>query len=93
AGEIVVDPGAYEALVKKGRSLLPSGLKEVRGNFGVGECVRCLDPEGKEFARGLVNYSAQELERIKGLRTDGIEKVLGYKAYDEIIHRNDLVLL
>ncbi len=93
SGEIVVDPGAYEALVKKKKSLLPSGLKEVRGSFGVGECVRCLDAEGREFARGLVNYSAHELERIKGLRTNGIEKVLGYKVYDEIIHRDDLVLL
>lgn len=93
SGEIVVDHGAYEALVKKGKSLLPSGLREVRGSFGVGECVRCLDSKGKEFARGLVNYSAQELNRIKGLHTSGIEKALGYKAYDEIIHRNDLVLL
>ncbi len=93
AGEIVVDHGAYEALVQKGRSLLPSGLKEVRGSFGVGECVRCLDPHGREFARGLVNYSAQELNQIKGLHTSKIEKALGYKAYDEIIHRDDLVVL
>jgi len=93
SGAIVVDQGAYEALVQKGKSLLPSGLKEVRGSFGVGECVCCLDPEGKEFARGLVNYSAQELNQIKGLHTSKIEKVLGYKAYDEIIHRDDLVLL
>jgi glutamate 5-kinase len=92
-GEIVVDQGAREALVKKGKSLLPSGLKEVRGTFGVGDCVRCLDLLGEEFARGLVNYSAQELIQIKGLHTSKIEKVLGYKAYDEIIHRDDLVLL
>lgn len=93
AGEIVVDQGAFEALVKKGKSLLPSGLKEVHGSFGVGECVRCLDVQGQEFARGLVNYSSQELNQIKGLHTSKIEKVLGYKAYDEIIHRDDLVLL
>lgn len=93
AGEIVVDQGAYEALVQKGKSLLPSGLREVRGAFGVGECVRCLDLQGREFARGLVNYSAQELNQIKGLHTSKIEKVLGYKAYDEIIHRDDLVVL
>jgi glutamate 5-kinase len=92
-GAIVVDQGAHEALVKKGKSLLPSGLKEVRGMFGVGDCVRCLDLVGEEFARGLVNYSAQELIQIKGLHTSKIEKVLGYKAYDEIIHRDDLVLL
>ena len=93
AGEIVVDQGAHDAVVLKGKSLLPSGLKDVRGSFGVGECVRCLDQEGREFARGLVNYSAQELNQIKGLHTSKIEKVLGYKAYDEIIHRDDLVLL
>ena len=92
-GEIVVDQGAHDAVVLKGKSLLPSGLKDIRGSFGVGECVRCLDQEGREFARGLVNYSAQELNRIKGLHTSKIEKVLGYKAYDEIIHRDDLVLL
>ncbi len=93
AGEIVLDDGAVEALVHKGKSLLPSGLKNIHGSFGVGECVRCLDAGGREFARGLVNYSAQELEQIKGLHTSKIEKVLGYKAYDEIIHRDDLVLL
>jgi glutamate 5-kinase len=92
-GEVVVDQGAHDAVVQKGKSLLPSGLKEVRGAFGVGECVRCLDAEGREFARGLVNYSAQELNRIKGLHTSRIEKVLGYKAYEEIIHRDDLVVL
>ncbi|HEX2930551.1 MAG TPA: glutamate 5-kinase [Candidatus Binatia bacterium] len=93
AGEIVVDQGAYDAVVQKGKSLLPSGLKEVRGIFGVGECVKCVDLDGREFARGLVNYSAQELNQIKGLHTSRIEKVLGYKAYDEIIHRDDLVVL
>ena len=93
AGEIVVDQGAHDAVVQKGKSLLPSGLKEVRGAFGVGECVSCVDLAGREFARGLVNYSAQELNQIKGLHTSGIEKVLGYKAYDEVIHRDDLVVL
>ncbi len=92
AGDIVVDQGAHDAVALKGKSLLPSGLKDIRGSFGVGECVRCLDLDGREFARGLVNYSAQELNRIKGLHTSKIEKVLGYKAYDEIIHRDDLVL-
>ncbi len=93
SGEIVVDSGAYDAVVEKGKSLLPSGLKEVHGTFGVGECVRCLDVSGREFARGLVNYNADELNRIKGLHTSKIETVLGYKGYDEIIHRDDLVLL
>ena len=92
-GEVVVDHGAHEAVVLKGKSLLPSGLKEVRGAIGVGDCVRCMSAEGQEFARGLVNYSALELNQIKGLHTSKIEKVLGYKAYEEIIHRDDLVLL
>lgn len=93
AGDLIVDAGAHEALVQRGRSLLPSGLREIRGSFGVGECVRCVDLKGREFARGLVNYSAQELNQIKGLHTSMIEKILGYKAYDEIIHRDDLVIL
>lgn len=93
AGEIVVDSGAHEALVQKKTSLLPSGVREVRGAFGVGECVRCLDLDGREFARGLINYSAMELNQIKGLHTSRIEQALGYKPFDEIIHRDDLVLL
>jgi glutamate 5-kinase len=93
AGDVIVDAGAHDALARQGKSLLPSGLKEIRGAFGVGECVRCLDLQGREFARGLVNYSAQELNQIKGLHTSRIEKVLGYKSCDEIIHRDDLVVL
>lgn len=93
AGDVVVDQGAHDAVVLKGKSLLPSGLREVRGSFGVGDCVRCVNSDGQEFARGLVNYSAQELNRIKGLHTSKIEKILGYKAYEEIIHRDDLVVL
>jgi glutamate 5-kinase len=93
AGELIVDSGAHEALVRKKTSLLPSGVREVRGSFGVGDCVRCLDLEGREFARGLINYSALELNQIKGLHTSRIEQALGYKPFDEIIHRDDLVLL
>jgi glutamate 5-kinase len=91
-GTVVVDQGAYEAIAQKGRSLLPKGLKKVEGKFGSGECVRCVDPHGREFARGLVNYSAAELEKIKGLHSGRIETVLGYKLTEEVIHRNDLVL-
>lgn len=92
AGTLVVDPGAYEAITQKGRSLLPKGLKEVHGKFGTGECVRCVDLSGREFARGLVNYSAAELDKIKGVHSASIEGVLGYKLTEEVIHRNDLVL-
>ncbi len=62
------------------------------GNFGAGDCVRCVGPDGREFARGLVNYSAAELEKIKGVHSARIEHVLGYKLSDEVIHRDDLVL-
>jgi glutamate 5-kinase len=92
AGTVVVDQGAFEAIMQRGRSLLPSGLREVQGRFGAGECVRCLTADGKEFARGLVNYAAAELEKIKGVHTADIESVLGYKLTDEVIHRNDLVV-
>jgi glutamate 5-kinase len=91
-GTIVVDEGAHEAITQRGRSLLPKGLREVRGSFGVGECVRCVAPDGVEFARGLVNYSSAELEKIKGVHSKGIEAALGYRSTDEIIHRDDLVL-
>jgi glutamate 5-kinase len=92
-GDVIVDEGAKKAIVQKGKSLLPSGVLEVRGSFGRGDSVSCVGPRGKEFARGLVNYSVQELDKIKGHRTGEIEKVLGYKYSDEIIHRDDLVVL
>ena len=93
SGEVVVDNGAFAAVTVKGKSLLPSGVRDIRGSFGAGECVRCVDDRGREFARGLVNYSSQELQKIKGSHSGKIESILGYKAYDEIIHRDDLVLL
>ena len=93
SGEVVVDNGACAAVTVKGKSLLPSGVREIRGSFGAGDCVRCMDDTGREFARGLVNYSAQELRKIKGSHSGKIEAILGYKAYDEIIHRDDLVVL
>ena len=92
AGTLIVDQGAFEAIAQKGRSLLPKGLKEVQGKFGSGECVRCVDLSGREFARGLVNYSAADLEKIKGAHSARIESILGYQLTDEVIHRNDLVL-
>jgi len=93
AGTLHVDDGAERALARGGRSLLPSGIRAVDGAFGPGDCVRCLRPDGREFARGLVSYSAAEVERIKGAHTREIERLLGYKGSDEVIHRDDLVLL
>lgn len=92
-GKLTVDDGGREALVSKGRSLLPGGIVRVEGNFKVGECVTCLDRKGTAFARGLVKYSSHDLDRIKGLKTSQIASVLGHKDYDEVIHRDDLVLL
>jgi glutamate 5-kinase len=92
-GDVIVDDGAKKAIVQKGKSLLPSGVIKVRGAFDRGDLVTCLGPRGKEFARGLVNYSATELEKIKGLRSNQIETTLGYKYSDEVIHRDDLVVL
>jgi glutamate 5-kinase len=93
AGTIVVDAGARAAICERGRSLLPPGVREVRGVFDEGECVTCLDESGQAFARGLVNYSSAALDRIKGAQTSKIESILGYKVSDEVIHRDDLALL
>ncbi|MEE9149055.1 MAG: glutamate 5-kinase [Candidatus Tectomicrobia bacterium] len=92
-GEIVVDTGAQRALTKRGKSLLPSGILTVSGNFHFGDAVYCVDTAASCFAQGLVNYSAKELQAILGQHTSRIEKILGYKEYDEVIHRDNLVLL
>jgi len=91
-GEVVVDAGAAQALRRGGASLLPAGILEVRGQFGVGEAVRCLDTTGSLIGIGLVNYSASELSRIKGRKTREIEALLGYKNTDEAIHRDYFAL-
>jgi glutamate 5-kinase len=92
AGVLAVDQGARDAVVERRSSLLPAGLRSVDGRFGAGECVRCLDSNGQEFARGLVNYSDSELRKIAGAQTREIEGRLGYKVSDEVIHRDDLVV-
>ncbi|MFQ5579722.1 MAG: glutamate 5-kinase [Nitrospiria bacterium] len=91
-GELTLDQGAVDALLKKGRSLLPSGICSVRGRFGVGDAVLCLSPGGEEVAKGLTNYSASEMMQIKGIHSSRIENVLGYQATDEVIHRDNLVI-
>lgn len=92
-GKIAVDEGAKDALLRRGKSLLPSGISLVEGRFNTGACVAVVDMEGKEFARGLTSYSSDEIEKIKGKKTSQIEKTLGYKDYDEVIHRDNLVIL
>lgn len=92
-GEISLDQGAVAALLKKGRSLLPSGISGVNGTFDVGDLVRCLSPEGREIAKGLTNYSASEMMRIKGKQSAQLASILGYKGMDEVIHRDNLVIV
>ena len=91
-GILMVDSGAKEALVNQGRSLLASGVREVKGNFRRGDLVSVRDMANQEFARGLVNYPHAELEKIRGLKSEAIVHLLGRKA-DEVIHRDWLVLL
>ncbi len=93
SGRLVVDNGARDALTQKGKSLLPGGVVKVEGAFKIGDCVSCSDLEGNVFARGLAKYSSADLDRIKGLKTSQIASVLGHKDYDEVIHRDDLVIL
>ncbi len=91
-GAIRVDRGAAKAIRKQGRSLLPIGILDVGGDFGVGAAVSCIDPDGVPFARGLVNYKASDVRKLMGLKTSQIEQRLGYKHYDEVIHRDNLVI-
>ena len=92
AGSLTIDDGAANAL-RRGSSLLPVGVSAVEGSFERGDTVRVADPAGREIARGLVNYSAADMARIVRRRSDEIETLLGYNYGDEVIHRNDLVLL
>ncbi len=92
-GGIVVDAGARGALVLGGKSLLPSGIRGTQKTFRAGDVVSLVDLAGQEFGRGLANYSRDEVERIKGLKSDEIAGVLGAKPYDEVVHRDNLVIL
>ena len=91
-GRLKLDEGASRALRQQGRSLLPSGVREVEGRFRAGEAVSCVGPDGQEVARGLTNYSADEVEKILGAKSREIADRLGYKLYDEVIHRDNLVV-
>jgi len=92
-GELVIDDGAVRAVVQQGKSLLPAGIQEVRGKFGMGDPVSVVDPRGTVLARGLVAYSSDEIRRIAKLPAREIRPVLGYSNGDEVIHRDDLVLV
>lgn len=92
SGTLVLDPGACQALTLAHRSLLPGGILKVRGDFKEGQVVELETPDGKVFGRGVVKYGSEDLARIAGKKTDQIEKILGRKISDEVIHRNDLVI-
>ena len=92
SGTLHIDAGAERVLRESGRSLLPVGVTAVEGGFSRGELVACIGPEGREVARGLVNYSAQEVGLIMGQATDRIEALLGYLDEPELIHRDNLVI-
>jgi glutamate 5-kinase len=92
-GRLVVDAGARRAVQHQGRSLLPIGVVQVSGSFGKGDVVSLCDPDGVEFARGLSNYAAAAADRIRGLRSDQIRAALDAFPYEEVVHRDNLVLL
>jgi glutamate 5-kinase len=93
AGSVDLDEGAVRVLLESGRSLLPVGVCGVHGQFSRGDMVSCRDSEGREIARGLVNYSADETRRIMGSPSQEIEAILGYQVDEELIHRDNLVLV
>jgi len=93
AGRLRLDEGAVRALARDGKSLLSIGVVGVEGNFGRGEVVGCYGPDGREVARGLVNYGSAEAARIARRPSSEIEAILGYVDELELIHRDNLVLL
>ncbi len=93
AGDIIVDDGARRALLDRdGSSLLPAGITSAEGSFTAGDLVRILGPDGHEIAKGLTNYSAEEVERIRGAHTCQIPEILGHIGHDEVVHRDNMVL-
>lgn len=89
AGRIFIDDGARKALLSGGKSLLPSGIAKVKGEFPMGSPVELAGLDGDVIGMGLVNYSSSDIDRIKGLKTSQIKECLGHKEYDEVIHRDN----
>lgn len=92
-GELVLDDGAVDVLLRSGKSLLSVGVVAVAGRFTRGDMVICKSVDGKEVARGLVNYNYQDAQKILGQPSEKIESLLGYKNEEELIHRDNLVLV
>ena len=91
-GKIYIDNGAAKAL-KNGKSLLPAGITKVEGRFLKGDNILIVDESGKDCARGITSFSSEEINKVKGLKSDQIENILGYSSKSEIIHRDDMVKL
>jgi len=93
-GAVIVDGGAKRAILRQGRSLLPAGVKSIKGTFAMGSVVAIQDEDGNELARGLCNFSSEELDKIRGLNTKKIPEILGSDAvFDEVVHRDNLVVM
>ena len=92
-GKLILDPGACRVLKEKGSSLLAVGIRRVEGNFQRGEVVACVDEQGQEIARGLVNYDSSEVAKLLGQSSDKIESILGYVDEEELIHRDNMIII
>jgi glutamate 5-kinase len=92
-GKLYLDRGAVRAICQSGKSLLPAGITRVEGEFSASESVQLCDADGKEIARGIVNYSSTEIEQIKGHHSDNISTLLGYVGAETVVHRDNLVVL
>ncbi|MEK7376407.1 MAG: PUA domain-containing protein, partial [Candidatus Margulisiibacteriota bacterium] len=93
AGHVVIDDGAKKALLEGGKSLLAVGIKEVKGRFGAGQVIGIFDSSRVELGRGLTNYTSEELSKIKGLKTAQINVILKESAGEEVVHRDNMVIL
>ena len=92
-GQIVVGPGAVGGLVQNHRNLLPAGIQYVEGDLSSGESIYVVYSKGVKIACGIANYAARDIGKIQGLNSDLIEETLGYHYGEEVVHRNNLVLL
>jgi glutamate 5-kinase len=92
SGQVHVDDGAVKAILAEGRSLLAIGIRDVSGNFEKGDIVSIVAPDGREIARGLINYSAADVRQIRGCRSPRIAEVLGKRPYEEVVHRDNMAI-
>jgi glutamate 5-kinase len=92
-GSVKLDGGAVKAIVERGKSLLPSGIISIEGTFNIGDAVYCLDANGQRIAKGITNYSSEDVLKIMGKKTSEMQGALGYRYSDEVVHRDNMVIL